>query len=264
MVLVTQIKVQSQSRDGRQIKVKDATGLESAGRLNGYGATNGTPESILSHRFVVSRIFNSISYSLKIDGSDPLLPTNVQLANGQELTLTTGLFKTETDKGYEEPCEIFQDGILDINMYVEFAGLTGVVIEKGKNYISGGNFKEALKADCVIVNDKIYTINKSEDYAQMGYQFLFITGVFSEDATAFTVAYQANTKALLLAVSDNISSYACKQLRTHDESPAWQKIHAALAFREAARSMFNAEVPDLYAVEEMVEANLKLLNTFVC
>lgn len=262
MPIETNVSVKSQSRDGRQIKIKDSTGLVSAGRVNGY--TEGDLTSILGYYYQVSRIFNTITYTLKIDGTDAYLPTPEQIAHGREFVLTTGLFKTQTAQGYEEPCEIFADGILDVNQYSVFAGLTGVTILKDTNYIIGGNFKEALKADSVIVNDKIYSIDKSPNYAQQGYGRLFITGIFEEDATTFNVAYRAVTRVLLLAVSENINSYACKQLRTDIDHPDWRKIHTALAFREAAQILFTAEVPDPYGVEELVEGNCKLLKSFVC
>lgn len=262
MPIETNVSVKSQSRDGRQIRIKDSTGLVSAGRVNGY--TEGDLTSILGYYYQLSRVFNSIVYTLKIDGTDAYLPIPEQIARGREFALTTDLFKVSTEQGYEEPCDMFQDGILNLNQYSIFAGLTGVTILKDTNYIVGGNFQQALKADVVVVNDKIYSIDKSPNYAQQGYGRLFITGVFEEDATTFNVAYQANTKVLLLAVSENLSSYACKQLRTDIDHPDWRNIHTAIAFRESARLLFTADVPDIYAAEELVVANCKLLKKFIC
>ena len=264
MALENKILFVSQSRTGREITIKDATGLQSNGRLTGYGSGTITPESILAYHIVVSRMIDNVPYTLKIDGSESLLPSPVQLAYGTPLRLTTGLFEEETERGVTEPSCIFNDGILDLNMYVETLGLTGLTIEKDTNYIidSQNRLGPALEADAVIVNGAIYEINKDPEYFDNGNQILYVNGEFSEEATSFNILYRANTKALLIAMSDHYHAYGAVQLRNNTDSPEWVKINTAASFREAARLLFNAEVPDYYQANELVQSNFKLLKRY--
>ena len=264
MALEIKVSVLSQSRDGRSVTIKDSTGLQSNGRTTGYGPSTITPESILAYHISASKMFGSVDYWLKIDGSEPLLPTPTQIAYGTPLRLTTGLFEEETERGVTEPSCIFNDGILDLNMYVETLGLTGLTIEKDTNYIidSQNRLGPALEADAVIVNGTIYEINKDPEYFDNGNQILYVNGEFSEDATSFNILYRANTKALLTAMSEHYHAYGSVQLRNNTDSPEWVKINTAASFREAAKLLFTAEVPDYYQANELVQSNFKLLKRY--
>lgn len=264
MNLKTSVSFISQSRDGRSVTIKDSTGLTSNGRITGYGPSNITPEQILAYHYVVSDIIDGVPYQLTINGSEELLPTPTQIAYGTPVRLTTGLFEQETERGVTEPSCLFYDKILDINQYVEILGLTGLTIEKDTNYIvdSQNRLGPALEADAVIVNGTIYQINKDPEYFDNGNQILYVNGEFSEDATSFNILYRANTKALLTAMSDHYHAYGSVQLRNNTDSPEWVKVNTAASFREAAKLLFNAEVPDYYQANELVQSNFKLLKRY--
>lgn len=264
MALENKILFIGQSRKGREITIKDATGLQSNGRLTGYGSGTVTPEQILAYHVVLQKFNSPLKYSVKIDGSEPLLPTPEQIAYGTPLRLTTGLFEEETERGVTEPSMLFWDGILDINMYAEFLGLTGLTIEKDTNYLidDQNRLGPALEADAVIVNGTIYEINKDPEYFDNGNQILYVNGEFSEDATSFNILHRANTKALLTAMSEHYHAYGSVQLRNNTDSPEWVKINTAASFREAAKLLFTAEVPDYYQANELVQSNFKLLKRY--
>lgn len=228
-----------QDKSGRSIDIKDATGLESQGVVTGYGSSNGTPESILAYHIVASRMLDSISYYLKIDGTNEYLPKPVNLGYGHTLTLTTNLFKKTTSTGVMEPWGLFKDGVLDLSMYVEFIGQSGVVIQKGTNYITGGSFTRELKADAVIVDGKIYQIDKSM-YSN-GNTIIYVTGSFDVDATSFNILYRSNMKVLLQSITRNLHAYACKTMRDDIKSPEWNQINTALSFLRASEGFFKSE-----------------------
>lgn len=264
MALEINLKILGQSKSGRSIVIQDATGLEEFGRSTGYGTTNGSPEQILRYYITVSRMFDSLTYQMVLDGSDEFLPTPVQMAWGYKLELTTGLFAHETERGSTEPSEIFKDGLLDVNLYPVFAGRSGVTIEKGTNFIYGGDdvfFPEELKADSVVVNDVIYPIDKS--MYDNGGSIIYIVGSFEEDATSFDVAYRGNVKAMLTSMSENLHGYACALLRDQLDHPDWQKINTAQSFRRAAQGFFaDIEKPDYAKADDLVQGSFKLLRKF--
>lgn len=262
MALKTSIEILLQKRDGRSIIVKDDTGLVKFGRPNGY--TEGDINNILKYIYTVSRVFDSVTYKFIVDGSEELLPTPRQLAWGHKLELTTGLFKTDTERGVTEPSEIFEDGLLNIDQYTVFRGQDNVVIGKGTNFIYGGDgvfFHEDLKADSIIVNNEIYQIDKS--MFDNGGSIIYITGQFKDDSTVFDVAYRANAKAMLISMSENMHGYACSLLRNQLDHPDWQKINTAQAFRRAAQGFFSdQDSPDYAKADDLVQASYKLLSKF--
>lgn len=250
----------SQSRDGRRITVQDSTGLQSTSNPDGYGGSNLTPQSILAYYFQVSKIYSGIDYVLKVDGSEELLPTPLQIAYGNTISLTTDLLSGGSIEG---PTDIFWDGVLDMNMYVAFAGLTGVTITENTNYITGGDFTEALKGDAVVVNEVIYEIDKDFEYGTNGNTVLYIIGNFEDTATSFNTLYRANTKALLISMSENLHDYACKKLSRYLESKEWHKVNTAASFRRAAIGFFNKDVPDYAQANSLVSSNYELLKRYV-
>lgn len=260
MALETKIKFLSSDKSGREIQIKDDTGLQSLGRENGYGSTTKPVADILAYHYVVSRMFESIDYSFVIDGEDPLLPSINQIAYGQTVTLRTDMFSSQGERGIEEPSEIFTDGVLSIDQYVEFAGLTDVTIEEGTNFIYGGNFAEAWKGDAIIVNDVIYQLDKNTD--PNGNTVLYIVGEFEEDATSFNILYRGNTKALLTSMSEHLHDYACKKLMHAIDSPEWNKVNVAMAFRRSAYGLFHQDVPDYYSADGLIKSNFRLLKRY--
>lgn len=260
MALETKIKFLSSDKSGREIQIKDDTGLQVFGRETGYGSTTKPVADILAYHYVVSRIFDSIDYGLVIDGEDPLLPSIEQIAYGQTVTLRTDMFSSQGERGIEEPSEIFTDGVLSIDQYVEFAGLTDVTIEEGTNFIYGGNFEDAWNGDAIIVNGTIYQLDKNTD--PNGNTVLYIVGEFEEDATSFNVLYRSNVKVLLTAMSEHLHDYACKKLQHAVDSPEWNKINVAASFRRSAYGLFKNDVPDYFAANSLVHSSFKLLKKY--
>lgn len=260
MTLEIKTQILKQDRSGRSVTVKDGTGFQILGRDTGYGTTTKPASSILAYHFVASKMFNSLSWKFTLDGSDDLLPTVQQFASGQSLELRTDMFSLQTDRGVREPCRIFQDGILNLDMYVEFEGMSGLVIEEGTNYITGGNFEDAWKSDAILVEGKIYQLDKSMD--PNGYTVLYIVGSFEDDATSFSELYRGNTKGLLTAMSENLHDYACKRMKDNVESREWNNINVAFALRRAAVGLFTQEVPDYFTANDLIDSNFKLLAKF--
>lgn len=264
MALETSIKFIGQSKDGRSVTIKDSTGFQAYGKPNGYN--DGIVSGILAYYFTVSRMFDSLEYQVKIDGTNQYLPTPQQIARGYNVELTTALFKYEGERGSIEPIDMFKDGVLDLNMYVAFSGMSGVTIEKGTNFIygpAGTSFTEQLKADSVIVNDQVYMIDKGVDVDTNGNTIIYILGQFEEDATSFTVGYRANLKVLLTGVSENLHDYATALLSKSIEHPDWKKINVAMAFRRAAFGFFRDEDnPDYAKANDLVNGGYQLLKKF--
>lgn len=250
-MLKTKLKFLHQDRSGREVVVQDSTGLVANGVIDGYQNIN----NILSYYFSASGLVKESEYLFKIDGSDTYLPSLTNIAQGLPLTLKTEMF----DEG--DRSEIFKDGLLDLNMYVEFTGMTGVVIEKGTDYIVGGVFTEMYKADSVVINDVIYPIKK-ESVNTNGDTVLYIIGEFEDNATSFTIAYRSNIKTLLTTMSEHYHAYACKYLSDSIDSPEWNKVNTATSFRESARILLNQTPPDFSAADDMVKASFKLLNKY--
>lgn len=264
MALETKISFIKQDKSGRSVTIKDSTGFQAYGRASGY--SSGMINDILSYYFVVSRMFDSLDYQLKVDGTNQYLPTPQQIARGYNVELTTALFKYEGERGSIEPTDMFKDGVLDVNMYVNFVGMSGVTIEKGTNFIygpAGTSFTGVLQYDAVIVNDKIYMIDKGVDVDTNGNTIIYILGQFEEDATSFTAAYRANLKVLLTAVSENLHDYATALLSKSIEHPDWKKINVAMAFRRAAFGFFRDEDnPDYAKANDLVNGGYQLLKKF--
>ena len=262
MALKTSVDILHQKRDGRSIIIKDSTGLVSFGKTSGY--TEGDINNILKYIYVVSRVFNSLSYKFVLDNTSDLLPSTTQMAWGHKLELRTNMFYDDETPIEQTPTLCFNDGILDVNQYTVFRGQDNVVIEKGTNFIYGGDgvfFHEELKADSIIVNNEIYQIDKS--MFDNGGSIIYITGQFKEDSTVFDVAYRANAKAMLISMSENMHGYACSLLRNQLDHPDWQKINTAQAFRRAAQGFFaDEDSPDYAKAEDLVKASYKLLSKF--
>jgi hypothetical protein len=261
-MLKTIVNFISQSRDGREVILRDGTGLESDGVTTGYGPTNGLPEDILAHYFVLSNIPKYNEYIVKVDGSDPLLPDNIQLANGDPISITTGLC---ADNGMNVPHDLFWDGVLNVDMYVEFLGLSGVVIGKGNNFVTFPpgdirTFEDAYNGDAIIVDGIIYQIDKSID--NNAFTVLYIIGEFESDQTSLNYLYRSNTKALLTSMGEALHSYACDRMRNNIESPEWLKINTAASFRRAAYGFFTAEVPDYVKANELAFSGMKMLKKY--
>ena len=259
-MLQVKIGEPKQSRDGRSLVVTDSTGLESLGRDTGYGPENKPFEDIVAHYFSISRYGDSNAYLFKLDGSDEYLPTSQELAQGYPLTLKTTMFNEGTDTSRSK---IFTDGIVDVNMYVEFPGFADVVITKGGRSVTFsagnvGNFTPVLEADAIVVNDIIYQIDKSED--NNGATVFYVIGSFEESATSFGILYRSNVKVLLKSVADYLHSYGVKMLKNDIDSPFWDNVNTALSFMMSSVIWFEEED---YAEshEEIVAAN-KLLIRF--
>lgn len=261
-MLKTKIKFIEQNRSGRSVVVRDSTGQESTGQVDGYGVNNKPITDILAHHFVVSRFSDRQEYSLRIDGSNPYLPTNKKIAEGTPITLSTGLFN---ENGIDGPHDIFKDGVLDINMYVEFKGLDDVSISKDTNYIiftDIQSFVNIYQGDSIIVDDIIYQIDKSKD--NNGRTVLYITGLFESDATSFNYLYRANVKSLLTSVSENLHAYASDVLNETQsiESREWNFINVSASFRTASRIFFTGEVPDYNKANDLAIQSYKLLKKY--
>lgn len=260
MALKTKIEFISQSRDGRYITVRDATGTV-ADDPTGYGPSTKSISDIKAHYLVVSRMSSMDDYVLKIDGSDPILPSNEFIALGNPFTLSTDLFK----KGTYGSSKIFFDGVLDVNMYVEFEGMSNIIGAKGDNFIelpSGDirNFQSIYDGDAICINDVIYQIDKNTDNHE--YKILFIVGSLEDDATEFDYLYRANTKALLTSMGESLHNYACDRFRDNIESREWAFINTAASFRRAAWGFFTAEVPDYAKADDLAVSGMKLLRKY--
>lgn len=257
-MLDTKLQFINQDKSGRYITIRDATGLESNGVKTGYGPNNKDVSEIKAYYFSVSRIFDGVDDLYKFDGTEEYLPTIAEFATQErDLMLTTNLFSEDSKKNFPE---IFKDGIVDVNMYVEFAGLSGVIIKKGERYVYGGDFTDALNTDVIIVNEVIYDIDHSMN--NNGGTVLYIIGEFLDDATSFNTAYRSDLKMLLTAMSRHYHDYACKVLSDSLNSPEWNKVNIASSFRLAAKGLFESDTPDYYAANDLIESNFKLLKKY--
>lgn len=257
MALKLKTEFLKQSRDGRSITLRDATGLFSLDNLGGYGVQNPGIESIISYYFIVSRFYGQEDFVLHIDGTNPRLPTPLQIANGKEVVLNTDLLESGDGLGSSF---IFVDGILDVNMYVEFPGMNGVTITADTKAIYGGDFTEALKADAVLVNGVIYEIDRGVPLN--GSTVLYVTEEFTESATSFTSLYRSNVKVLADAMSRDMHDYACKRLRNTPKSNEWIGVNTAASMRAAAYGFFNKENPDYTEANDLIVSNYKLIRKY--
>ena len=258
MPLKTKVKFISQSKSGREIKIKDDTGLEVYGKPNGYGINNGTIQSILSYIFELSRIDDNRISILKIDGTNNKLPSLVDIGYGSAVNITSALLE---DNGSTKllASKIFSDGILNIDMYVEFAGIDNVSIVQGNNFITGAVFTNALKADAVLVNDKIYQIDKAE-YTN-GDSVLYITDYFESNSSSFSVLYRANSKFLLTSVSDGLHAIAVKNnIHTVDDKIN-KNISYGLCLKTAAQGFVEDAVPDYIIANKMLNIRYNILKS---
>lgn len=254
----TKLSFISQDRSGREVFIKDSTRFESEGVSTGYGPPNNPrATSILSYYISVSRMFDSVEEVFRLEDGMLGMPSISDFSKGEVLRLTTDIFESDPSKCSSQ---IFRDGVLDINAYTEFLGLSNVTIEKGTNFIYGGDFTEVFKADSVIVDGVIYHIDKEVD--NNAGTVLYIIGEFEDDATEFTIAYRSNVKALLTSMSESYHDYACKVLSNSIDSPEWSKVNTAASFRRAAQGLFRQEPADLYAANDLVESNFKLLKKY--
>lgn len=258
MALKNAIKFISQSKSGREITIKDDTGLEVYGKLTGYGSTNGSITSIKAYHIILSRIDNNNDQAIiKIDNTNNKLPTISQLANGASLNLTSALLE---DNGSTKllSSKMFNDGVVDINMYVQFEEITGLTITKGTNFIVGTIFTDTLKGDAILVNNIIYQIDKSK-YTN-GDSVLYIIGYFKDDSTKYSILYRANIKILLLATTDSMHAYVTKNIVNNKNISGNQSLSYGLCLKQAAISFFNDIPADYITANDMILLRYNILK----
>lgn len=230
----------SQDKSGRVIIIRDTTGTGS----DGYSPTGLPREFVLSQRFTFSRLDSDEIFELSFEGYDHTY--------GKDIRVDSSLFSENPDAA----AYIFKDGVIDINMYNEVAGRTGVTIAAGTNFVYGGLFTSVKDKDAIIVNGTIYQIDRIDN----GDTVLYINGTFSEDATEFTAAYRANTKALLRSVAFNRIALAYKNILTQNtDQQCMYRVNLtdALGFYEA--SILFHEDQDYVTAQDLILSAGKLV-----
>ncbi len=252
MALQVKLQFLGQNRSGREIQLKDATGLQSFGRATGYNSVQ--PGNIKAYRLSFSRIGLAENFWTVIDGTNSKLPVPSKIAMGIPFNINSSLFQDSSGQ-QNLASSIFSDGIVDINMYVQFEGMTDVVISKDTSFVTGGSFRTVYDSDSILVDGVVYELDKSKDHN--GYTVLYIIGSFAADATSFDILYRANTKAFLVSVGDyalqtSVANLGCGKSDTLDT------ICIAMANKEAADLFYKSE--EYSQADELLISRVKLLK----
>lgn len=233
----------SQDKSGRIITLRDSTGTGSGG----YSPTGIPREFFLSQTLTFSRLNSAQVFSLKNEGNE--------WTYGKDIRIDSSLFSSNIDAA----AFIFNDGILDVNLYNEVDGRSGVVITGGTNFITGGSFASFVDKDSVIVNDKIYQIDKVQNTNNN--TVLYIIGTFETSATSFTAAYRSNIKVILRSVAFNGIALAYRNLLTQskDQQEMYRpNLTDAIGFYEA--SLMFAQDGDYVSAQELILASSALIS----
>lgn len=244
-----------QDKSGRSLTLKNTTGLTINGRETGYGPGNGEIPDVLEYILEFSRIESNKISRIRITPQTEY-PVLNNVLNGYPFQVNSGMFEDQTDFG----ASMFSDGVINVDSYSVWAGLTGLEIIKGESYIVGANFAEALKGNAIQVNGVIYQIDTTR--SSVANQILYIVGMFQEDATSFDILYQGNTKALLQAVTDNQHAYITAKV---SDTPELQqklftgRLTEALHYKIAAIG-FVKHCADWHKANDLVIAASRVLN----
>ncbi|AIM37367.1 hypothetical protein KO02_12195 [Sphingobacterium sp. ML3W] len=255
MALQVKLQFQGQDRSGREIVLKDATGHQSFGRVTGYSSVQ--PGQIKAYHISFSRIDMVEKLWTLIDGTNSAVLVPSKIAMGIPFKITSSLFKDST--GFQDlASSIFSDGIVDINMYVQFDGLSGVVITKGASFVTGESFLSVYDADAILIDGVVYELDKNKDHN--GYTVLYVLGSFDVDATSFDVLYRANDKAFLRSEGDYQLQKAVA-ITGRCNALALDTICVAMANKEAAKLYYDAE--EYVKADELLVARCKLLKNVI-
>lgn len=255
MALKVKVAFVSQDKSGRRITLRDVTGFESSGSPDGYGPTNKENSDILSYIFSFSRIDSTDIQSFILDESDLELPSIEQASEGANIDVYSSFFNPNEDV----TSLMFRDGVVDINMYVRFVGLTGIVATAGVNFITGGDFTSVLEADAVYVNGQVYNIDKLNSTSGM----LYLDKDLLSNSTSFDLLYRSNIKALLLSVGDNLHQYATKKMVCSECAADWTRINMGLAYKEAAVLFFGDNPQDYSSANKLAVKRFYLLQRYM-
>lgn len=253
MALVEKVRVIAQDKSGTVITVRNTTGLESDGVTTGYGPTNGETTDVLEYILEFSRIASSEIARVRITPASTY-PVLADVLNGQDFNVNTSLFEED----HEFNNAIFYDGVINVDSYSAWAGLSGVSIVKGSDFISGADFTDTLLGDAIQVDGNIYLIDKDLSTTST----LYIHGTFIEDGSSFDILYKGNTKALMQAVTDNQHAYIVAKLAKEcnlGQSAFTGKLNEALHYKIAANG-FVKHCSDWYKANDLVIGAGKILN----
>lgn len=254
-MLKENISVIGQDKSGRSLTLKNTTGLTINGRETGYGPGNGEIGDILGYILEFSRLESNLVSRIRINPQTEY-PVLNNVLNGYPFQVNSGMFEEQTESG----ASMFSDGVINVDSYSVWTGLSNVEIVKGESYIVGADFTEALKGNAIQVGDVIYQIDTTK--SSVANQILYITGVFQEDATEFDILYQGNTKALLQAVTDNQHAYITAKV---SDIPELQqklftgKLNEALHYKIAAMG-FVKHCADWHKANSLIIAASRVLN----
>lgn len=256
-MLKEQIQVISQSKDGRVLTLKNTTGRETSGRDTGYGPVNGKPEDVVEYILQFSRIESNIKKTIRINSTTEY-PKLSDVLLGLPFQVNSGMFVEAPDN---EGASMFSDGVINVDSFSVWPGLSGVVITKGNDYIdlSAVVDKPAL-GNAIQVNGKIYQIDTTRP--NIAGNVLYIVGVFEDDDTSFEILHQGNTKALLQSVSDNQHAYIVAKVSAQSslqQGVFIPGLNKALHYKIAAKG-FVSTCKDWHKANDLVVAANRLLN----
>lgn len=256
MALKEQIQVISQDPSGRVLTLKNTTGREESGRDTGYGPVNGQSALITEYIIEFRRLESNILKTIRIT-PDTEYPKLSDVLLGLPFKVNTAMFEETPD---EYGASMFSDGVIGLDVYSVWPGLSNVEITKGNNFIVGADFNTALLGDAIQVDGRIYQIDKT--LSDIAGQILYIVGEFEEDATAFDILFRGTTKALLQAVSDNQHAYIVAKIA--DNSQLQQALfipdlNTALHFKVAALG-FVKTCKDWHKANDLVIGAGRILN----
>lgn len=258
MALKEKISILGQSKDGRVLTLKNTTGFESMGRDTGYGPDNGNVSDVLEYLLHFSRIESNVVEVIRIT-PDTIYPELEKVLQGLPFEVNSGMFEAPISDG---AAYMFTDGVINLDSYSIWPGLTGLDIVKGTNFITGADFTDVVKGTAIQVNGVLYDIDFSKSDYTVANTVLYIIGLFQEDADSLDIAYQGNTKGLLQAVTDNQHAYITAKMS--DQPSAQQNIFVddltlALHFKVAA-NLFVGYCKDWNKANDLVVAASKVLN----
>lgn len=195
-MLKTKLEFVDIDKTGGIITIKDSTGIYSITNPEGYGFPNASVGDMNKIIFTISQ-YNSdeIYKQTYVRVADPLYPEYLTTPTINQITAGTPIEFSSISLNQSSIFIPFEDGVFDFNMYnVMTTAKTGVVAAQGNPFITGSGLDTYLVYDSILVNEKLYDIDKTKN--SNGGTILFLVQELEDSSTLFYPAYRANMKAL--------------------------------------------------------------------
>lgn len=257
MSLNHKITFLSQDISGRELELKDSTGLKENGSKRGYSPQN--LKDILGYALMFSRIRSSVVLKTFIMKDDPFYRVD-RIARGFPFKVSNKIFK-EKYHSHHYSSEVFKDGVLDINSYVILKGKEDVVGKEGDSFITGGDFRDIEGIDAVVSGEDVYNVDDVQ--YDVGGAIIYLAEPLKEDITSFSIAYRSNIKALLQSSYKNRMAYASDVISRMSDTQRSMRIsdvHTADIFASSAIHLFTQG--DYYKSDRLTVAAVKLLSKY--